>query len=454
MTSIDQRRDTTPQVTFHDNTHHDGPATNYHAHTASNEMATLTHPTHQAVTQQPIVTPQTHVQHSSNVPITQHGHTNSAMLQPINNTYDNTSSRRNSYQDDAVINKTTQLYAATPRSACDSGLIRVSYLLGAIGAIATFAWLITLLIIQCWDYELNNDRNYNIILQPFLYQLPYFFACAAFMFMAGKRNTTLAWFLFTVSNFCVMCFWGLLIVPQFIHFAYNGDAGDFTSCPTTLRDQNNNLLYDANRQCRLRQAAVAFSCTLVMIHATWFLIGLVQTIRHWKTIIVLDAAYPSKQMWLLFMVIEAVGLIVWTAGNLRLTYYGKDDITYWSNQILWNSTYMLTLLVIVCMVMTAYAILDASKLYVGITCMFHLCATLMLWSVLIWVCRWSLNPELTLVTAPGNSLVNANANRTVAAGVGIVTACETIFTIMFAIAYKVMPDLFLTQPNLTGPAAV
>lgn len=429
----------TPAVTFHGHDAEAGPAgTNYHAHTASNEMASFTHP----------ATTTTHTE-----TIQQHPTHQSTMMQPMSNTME-TSSRRNSYGDDAVINKTTQLYAATPRSACDSFSINLSYALGTLGMLVGLTWLIVLLVTQGQDYDPFLQRNYDIALKPFLMQLPYFMACLAFTFMAGKRNTTLAWFLVTVSNFCVCLFWLILIVPYFIQFAYNGDSNGDTSCPDLNSDADVGGQADTTRLCRLRKGAAALSCALIAIHFCWFVIGLMQTIRHWKTIIVLDAAYPSKQIWLLLMTVEACGLIIWAAGNLRLTYLGKNDVSLFSNQILWTSTYIVTLVTIVAMVMTAYAILDASKLYVGITFLFHLCAMMLLWSVFVYEARWSRSPSIGLGDNTPNTNVNGRANRTVAAGLGIVTGVETIFTVLFAIAYKVMPDLFLTQPNLTGPAAV
>lgn len=440
--TTDMHRGSTPAVTFHGHDAEAGHAgTNYHAHTSSNEMASFSHPT------------TTHTSTHTET-IQQHPTQHSTMMQPMSNTME-TSSRRNSYGDDAVINKTTQLYAATPRSACDSFTIRLSYVLGALGMLVGLTWLIVLLVTQGQDFGNGLlERNYDIALKPFLMQLPYFMACLSFVFMAGKRNTTLAWFLVTTSNFLVCVFWLMLIVPYFIQFAYNGDSNGDTACPDLTGESDVNGFQDTTRLCRLRKGAAALSCALIAIHFAWFLIGLVQTVRHWKTIIVLDAAYPSKQIWLLLLTVESCGLIIWAAGNLRLTYLGKNDTQIFSNQILWTSTYIVTLVTIVAMVMTAYAILDASKLYVGITFLFHLCAAMLLWSVFVYEARWSLEPSVGLGNNTPGTNVNGRANRVVAAGLGIVTGVETVFTVLFAIAYKVMPDLFLTQPNLTGPAAV
>jgi len=351
-----------------------------------------------------------------------------------------TSSRRPSF-DDVTVAKTG--YLATPRSPTDSAMIMTNYVLGGLGFLTCLTWMIVLLIAEGQNSTLALLGSYGNSLMPFLEMAPYFFACLSMVFYAAKRNTTLSWFLVAASNFAVDMFWLILIVPYFINVAFPGDIS--ASCPDSGTGVATTTTQDDTDMCRLRKGSAALSCALAFVHLLWFCIGLIQTIRHWNWANNQTGMLMSKQTWMLLLIIEFCGMIIWCAGNLHLVKLGRDRLNNSSDPVLPNATYFLTLIAVIALIMTAYCVLDATKISLGIAAMFHICAAMMFWAVFVWDARGSKSPSIWF----GNNSLGTNSsqfptddptNKAISAGIGIITSCETLLAGLFMAAYAMKND--------------
>jgi len=298
--------------------------------------------------------------------------------------------------------------------------------------------MIILLIAEGQNFEPYLLTSYNIALTPFMEMAPFFFAALSFVFYSGKYNTTASWLLVATSNILFVFFWLLLIVPFFVNLAFPGSIS--SSCPDSV-SVNGLAVPDDSKLCHLRKGAAALSCALAFIEFLWFITGMIQTMRLWNSNYIYDSTFMSGfgAFSLTFLFLEMCGIIIWLAGNLRLVKLGRDNVTTFSDQELIGVTYFLLLIAIVSMILTAYAIVDGKKFTYGITTIFHLCAFMMFWSIFVWDARGSRTPSIWL--GPNSSAVDNAVDKVIASGLGIVTVCETIFTVCFWVAYMVKPEM-------------
>lgn len=355
---------------------------------------------------------------------------------PMTTTTD-TSSRRPSYDDTAVLKPGL---GVVPRTPSDSALIWTNYTLGFLGFLCLLTWLILLLIAEGENYSPALKDSYLVALLPFLEMAPFFFAGMGTVIYSAQRNTAASWFLLTVYNLAVSCFWLVLIVPYYVNLAFPGDIN--ASCPDNVQDPLNPSVGDDNtNMCRFRKGAAALSCAIAFIHFLWFVVGLLQTLHHWNWANPVNQwgtytrTHPYRKMWMFMIGLELAGYIIWFAGNLRLVDQGRNRVITYADPILIQATYFLSLIIITSLSLTAYCATKPipSKAMYGATLMSHLCAMMMFWSVFVWDARGTQSPSIWL--GNGSDGVSMMTNKAIAAGIGIITCMETLFTVVFLGAY-------------------
>jgi hypothetical protein len=348
-----------------------------------------------------------------------------------------TSSRRPSFEDVSVAKPGL---AVVPRSPSDSALIWTNYTLGFLGFLSLLTWLILLLIAQGTNFHPALRDSYMIALIPFLEMAPFFFAGMGTVIYAAQRNTAASWFVLTVYNLAICCFWLVLIVPYYVNLAFPGEIS--SNCPDSAGDPLNSSVTDDNtNMCRYRKGAAALSCAVAFIHFLWFTIGLLQTFHHWNFANPVNQwgyytrSHPLRKLWNVMIGLELVGYIIWFAGNLHLIEQTRDRIVTLADPILMQATYFLSLILIASVTLTAYCAVKPvpSKSMYGTTLMTHLCAMMMFWAVFVWDARGVTTPSIWF----GNNADGASmmTNKAITAGIGIITCMETLFTVIFMAAY-------------------
>jgi hypothetical protein len=348
-----------------------------------------------------------------------------------------TSSRRPSFEDVSVAKPGLPV---VPRSPSDSALIWTNYTLGFLGFLSLTTWLILLLIAQGTNFHPALKDSYTIALIPFLEMAPFFFAGMGTVIYAAQRNTAASWLVLTVYNLAISCFWLVLIVPYYVNLAFPGEVN--SSCPDNAGDPLNPSVNDDNtNMCRYRKGAAALSCAVAFIHFLWFVIGLLQTFHHWNFANPVNQwgyytrSHGMRKLWNIMIGVELFGYIIWLAGNLNLVEQSRNRVVTLSDPILIQATYFLSLILIASVTLTAYCSVKPvpSKSMYGATLMAHVCATMMYWAVFVWDARGATTPSIWL----GNNAadVSTKTNKAIAAGIGIITCIETLFTVIFLAAY-------------------
>lgn len=348
-----------------------------------------------------------------------------------------TSSRRPSYDDTGV---TKPGLGIVPRTPSDSALIWTNYTLGMLGFLSLVAWLIILLVAQGENFSPSLKDSYLIALLPFLEMVPFFFGAMCTVIYSAQRNTAAAWFLLTVYNAAAVCFWLTLIVPYSVNLAFPGKVD--SSCPDSVGDPlNPGVNTDNTNMCRLRKGSAALSCAVAFIEFLFFVVGLLQTIHHWNFANPVNQyghlvhTHPVRKLWIFMIILEFCGYIIWFAGNLHLVEQTRDRVVTLADPILVNVTFFLAASAIISLALTAYSAVKIipSKAMYGTTLMAHLGAMMGFWAVFVWDARGATTPSIWL--GPAATDVSMTTNKAIAAGIGIMTIMETLFTVVFLGAY-------------------